>query len=101
MSANVRTPIEIGDNLTIYQVPQQKDRLLEALSASDALELDLSQVGEIDTAGLQLLLLVKREAMKAGKALTLSAHSPAVRELFEFTRLAGYFGDPMIIPRGD
>ena len=88
-------------DLTIYHALAQKSQLLDALGSADTLELDLSQVVEIDTAGLQLLLLAKREANKAGKRMTLTAHSPVVRELIEFTHLGAHFGDPMVITAGE
>ena len=93
--------LAMAQDMTIYHALEQKLLLLEALAEGQTLELDLSQVTEMDTAGLQLLLLAKREAGKAGKAVRLTAHSPAVRELIEFTHLAGYFGDPMVIPRSE
>ena len=93
--------LAIGHPMTIYHAQQQKGELLEALASGSGLELDLSQVAEIDTAGLQLLLLVKREAGKAGKEVKLVAHSPAVRELIEFAHLATHFGDPMVIPASE
>ena len=55
MSANNR--LTILEDLTIYNALEQKQQLLDALSATSRLELDLSQVAEIDTAGLQLLIL--------------------------------------------
>lgn len=91
--------LAITQEMTIYHALEQKTLLLDALAERKILELDLSQVAEIDTAGLQLLLLVKRESNTAGKKLKVIAHSPAVRELIEFTQTAGYFGDPMVIPR--
>ena len=91
----------ITQDMTIYHALEQKAQLLDALNAGQTLELDLSQVVEIDTAGLQLLLLAKREANKAGKRMTLTAHSPVVRELIEFTHLAAHFGDPMVITAGE
>ncbi|HET6718930.1 MAG TPA: STAS domain-containing protein [Rhodocyclaceae bacterium] len=88
-------------DMTIYHALEQKTLLLDALAEGRTLELDLSQVGAIDTAGLQLLLLIKREAGRAGKQLKLTGHSPSVRELIEFTQLAAHFGDPMVIPRNE
>lgn len=52
----------------------------------------------MDSAGLQILLLLKREALKAGKQLSISGHSPAVRQILDLCNLVGVFGDPMIIP---
>ena len=89
--------LALCEDMTIYHAQAQKEQLLGALAAAPSLELDLSQVAEIDTAGLQLLLLVKREAATAGKAFSLTAHSNSVREVIEFTQLGSYFGDPMLI----
>lgn len=89
--------LSIIENMTIYQALAQKQQLIDALSQFPGLELDLSQVGEIDTAGLQLLILAKREASRLGKALQIVAHSPAVRETMDFCNLASQFGDPVVI----
>lgn len=87
-----------GNDLTIYSAMQTKPTILEALAHCTALEIDLSQVGEIDSAGFQLLLLAKREAARQGKTLRLAAHSAAVRETLDFFNMAAHFGDPLVIP---
>jgi len=87
----------VGD-MTIYHAAEQKQQLLDALNAGDELDLDLSTVTEIDTAGFQLLLLAKREARRLGKRLNIVAHSSAVREVVDFFNMAADFGDPMLIP---
>jgi anti-anti-sigma factor len=92
--------LRLEGELTIYTAGEMKSRLLDALAGTDALELNLNDVTEVDTAGVQLLILVKREAALAGKRLTLSEHSPAVMELIETFNLAGWFGDPLVIPAG-
>jgi len=89
--------LAILEDLTIYHAMEQKQQLVAALEESAGLELDLSQVGEIDTAGLQLLILAKREAARLNKQLAIVAHSPAVRQTLDFCHLATYFGDPVII----
>ncbi len=91
----------ICEDMTIYNAAVQKQMLLEALAECDELDLDLSQVAEMDTAGFQVLLLAKREALKAGKAVNLSAHSKAVTELLDLYNMASYFGDPMVIPASE
>ena len=60
--------LSLSDDLTIYHALAQKALLLAALDGADELELDLAQVSEIDTAGLQLLILLKKEAQRAGKS---------------------------------
>jgi anti-sigma B factor antagonist len=88
----------VREELTIYHALEQKSALLDALGACDELELDLAQVGEIDSAGLQLLILLKQEAQRAGKRLSIVAHSQAVRAAIDFCNLAAQFGDPLLIP---
>lgn len=90
--------LAIDEDLTIYHALEHKQRLLEALAGADELELNLSGVGEIDTAGLQLLILLKREAQRSGKTLRIVAHSQAVSSLIDFCNMATEFGDPLIIP---
>jgi anti-sigma B factor antagonist len=91
----------LTDDLSIYHATAHKQQLLDALSTTDALDLDLSQVGHIDCAGLQLLILLKHEAQNTGKSLTISAHSQAVRDAIELCNLAAEFplgADPVLIP---
>ena len=89
--------VVIDGAMTIYDAVANKNALLEALSATAELEIDLARVTEMDTAGVQLLVLVKREAQKAGKALRLAAHSQASLDVLDRYNLGGYFGDPVVI----
>ena len=91
------SPLAIHENMTIYQARAQKEQLLAALATTGKLELDLSGVAEMDTAGLQLLMLLKREVLQQGKRLTISGHSPAVQQILDFCNLVGVFGDPLVI----
>jgi anti-sigma B factor antagonist len=88
----------IKKDMNIYNAAAQKGVLLKALDGCQELDIDLSQVGEMDTAGFQILLLTKREALKAGKVVRLTGHSKAVTELIDLYNMAAYFGDPMVIP---
>jgi anti-sigma B factor antagonist len=87
----------ISDDMTIYNAAVQKLMLLNALAGCEELDLDLSQVSDMDTAGFQILLLAKREAAKANKTMRLTAHSKTVTELLDLYNMASYFGDPMVI----
>lgn len=91
----------IKQDMNIYNASAQKDMLLKALNGCQELDIDLSQVSEMDTAGFQILLLTKREALKANKVVRLTGHSKAVTELIDLYNMAGYFGDPMVIPADD
>jgi len=96
MSASL--PLSLIEDLTIYHALELKQTLLDALSTTSDLELNLSQVSEMDTAGLQLLILLKKEAQHAGKSVRIVAHSQAVSAVIDFCNLAADFGDPLIIP---
>jgi len=92
------TQLSLTEDLTIYNAIELKQKLLGALENDGDLELNLAQVGEMDTAGLQLLILLKMEAQRAGKSVRIVAHSQAVRSIIEFCNLGARFGDPLIIP---
>lgn len=74
--------LAVEGELTIYRAAELKPALLEAVRTADAPALDLSAVTEFDSAGLQLLLVARREAQRLGKPLQVAGASPAVREVF-------------------
>lgn len=88
----------LDGSMNIYNAQEIKGRLMDGLRAAPILELDLSHVNEVDTAGVQLLILVKRESQRLGHDLRIVAHSPAVREVIDFYNMDAFFGDPMVIP---
>lgn len=83
--------------MTIYCVEEQRRALLAALEQAESIEVDLSKVSELDTAGVQLLLSAKRTAVLRNKAFCLIEHSPAVLNVFELLNLNAYFGDPLFM----
>ncbi len=91
-------PLVVSNDLTIYHALELKPTLLDALATTQELELNLSQVSEMDTAGLQLLILLKKEAQRAGKCVRIVAHSQAVSSIIDFCNMAAEFGDPLVIP---
>jgi anti-anti-sigma factor len=97
-AGGARSRIAVEGDLTIYSAAADKQALLAALEAAAALEVDLSRVAEMDTAGLQLLVLLKREAARRGKSMRLVAHSAAALGVLDAYNLVGYFGDPVLIP---
>lgn len=90
-----RKNLIISEDMTIYNAAAHKVKLLKALNSCKELDLDLLKVGEMDTAGFQVLLLTKREAIKAKKNMRLTAHSKAVTEMLDLFNMASYFGDPI------
>ena len=80
--------------LTIYDAQALKSRLLELLGQAplQTLELDLAQVPEIDTSGVQWLLLAAREAQRYQASVRTLAASEAVYDTLEFCRLGPVLG---------
>jgi len=83
----------VEGEMTIYQAAELKGPLVDALHECREMEIDLTDVGEIDTAGIQVLLLMKREAERAGKALRLVCPSAAVIGVFALYNLVSYLND--------
>ena len=79
--------VQIDGELTIYTAADLAAQLLPRLGATPAMALDLSQITEMDGAGLQLLLMIQREAPKAGIQLTVTDQSKAVTETLALCNL--------------
>ncbi len=88
--------LRIEGEMSIFRATE----LMAILQAEPApAEIDLSGVTEIDTAGVQLLMLAKQQAQEARRELRLVGHSPAVLEVFELLNLAAFFNDPLVMAR--
>jgi anti-sigma B factor antagonist len=95
--ANEPCHFTIEGEMTIYNALELKDQLLAPLDQCAHMEIDLAGVSEIDSAGLQLLVMAKNEARARGKTLRISGHSPAVLDVLDICNLEGFFGDPVLI----
>jgi anti-sigma B factor antagonist len=89
--------LTLQSELTIFNANEQKGKLLNFLGSGNELEINLSQVDEVDTAGLQLLILAKRQAMQHGKTLNFTMHSKEVVDILELANLTSTFGDQVIL----
>ena len=88
--------VSVAGDMTVYCASELKPALLlEAAAAHNLLELDLSQVQELDTAGLQLLLLLDREMQ--GR-LRIVACSPGVQAVLQLTHLNHLLGAHTPVP---
>ncbi|MES2257713.1 MAG: STAS domain-containing protein [Pseudomonadota bacterium] len=95
--AEQRERVLIEGELNIYRAADIKAMLHGALQRCATLEVDLAGVTEIDSAGLQVLMLTKQLARSDGRALHLLGHSPAVLEVFELLDLGAWFGDALVM----
>jgi anti-sigma B factor antagonist len=101
MDQKVKHSFNPEGELTIYTVAEHKARLMDALTNCGELEINLARVTEMDTAGLQLLMLAKMESQRRQQTLTIVGHSDAVRDVLELCNLSRFFGDPVLIPSND
>jgi len=86
--------LRIDGEFTIYRAVELQSALKAALAGvpdGADLEVDLSAVSEMDSAGVQLLVAARASARAAGCELRLSGRSPAVDEVFRTLRLAAHF----------
>jgi anti-sigma B factor antagonist len=77
--------LKISGELTIFSV---------ASAQTDELTVDLAGVTELDSAGLQLMLLAKR---KQGKVVHFRDHPDAVLRLIKLARVEPTLGDPLVL----
>jgi anti-sigma B factor antagonist len=80
--------------MTIYVAAQIKPALFAALARHPQSALDLSAVNEIDTAGLQLLLAARRQAI--GRPLTLAGSSSVVLAVLRLCSLSDWLPESAV-----
>ncbi|UVL86149.1 STAS domain-containing protein [Pseudomonas sp. B21-028] len=97
MNTDAHQRIAIKGELSIYTAADWKRRLDDLSGQGGDLELDLGAVQALDTAGLQLLMMAKKEMIARGQLLRLTHHSHAVLEVFGLCDIADFFGDPILL----
>jgi len=80
--------ITLAATLNIQNVTQLYEELLKQLDAKDLIEIDASAVVSIDTATLQLLIVLKQEAVKIHKEISIDFPSDKFIEAAELLGLA-------------
>ena len=90
--------IDIKDEMTIYTASTLKHELLDQLTHHDSLQVSLEGVTEMDSAGVQIMLLLKKEQQSLKKELRFVKHSQPVIDVLEMFNLSGHFGDPIVLP---
>ena len=88
---NSRSLVTLSGEFTIYSAVKFKQQLVGTISECESLEIELSNVSEFDSAGLQLLALLKREADALGRPIRFSGHSASVREVLNLCELNEIF----------
>lgn len=89
--------ITIESDMTIYCASDLREKLNGLCCDSLDIELDLSNVNELDISGVQILMSAKKLREKVKGNLTITQHSKVVVDAFETLGLVPYFGDPVYL----
>ena len=73
----------LDGEISIYNATEVRQYLAENIKIYDGIEMDLSNVNRMDTAGFQLILAVRQEANKNGKKLKLLNPDNEVERVFD------------------
>ncbi|MCU8094123.1 STAS domain-containing protein [Shewanella sp. SM20] len=91
----------LAGELTIYQAEASFNELVNWLNQDIPLIIDLEGVTDIDSSGIQILLMVNKERSTRGFAFSLVNHSKIVVNVFERVGLLALFNDPVLLVGSD
>lgn len=77
------TSLQIGEALTVYEVATLKSEWLQGAKNASAVMLKADHVKEVDGAGLQLLVGLRKWIEHSGNTLSVVAPSPALVSAFD------------------
>jgi anti-sigma B factor antagonist len=77
-----KTSVAIEGDINIYSVKELKERFSEFFENVKNVELDLSAVDAVDTAGFQLLVAVRKELNSKDRILTIINPSNEITRIF-------------------
>lgn len=83
--------LSVTGEMTIYAAEEMLQIFAPYWQEYKQFALDLSEVSEIDTAGIQLLLQFQRKAKQAEQSLQIFSCSQAVQDLLNLYRLSERF----------
>jgi len=75
--------LAIDIDMTIYAIDELKKGFSEEIDSYDRFELNLGKVEDIDSSGIQLLLVLRKELVRKKKKLKLTVLSGVVTKLIE------------------
>lgn len=96
-SDNSKLAVLKPENMTIYEALAIQDLFSTALIQHQKIEVDLSQVAEIDCAGLQLMVALKNDALELKKSMAFTGHSREVIAFLDLFNMNSFFGDPVVL----
>lgn len=89
----------LGDALTMASAVDACDRLRQVSESSERLELDLSSLQDIDTAGVQILLALRKERQAKGHLLRMVQPSQPVQDVMSILGLESLFDEVLTVSK--
>ncbi|MCP5501580.1 MAG: STAS domain-containing protein [Leptospiraceae bacterium] len=90
---------KISGELNIYQALDIRNSFLEILKNHSKIHLDFSEVIDFDSAALQILIGLKREAKAQNKKLRFYNHSDSVLKVLDLFGMLSFFEDKISLNR--
>lgn len=84
--------VEVAPSITVRSAAVFRQHLLEALEADDQIELDVTDVSDVDLSFVQMLHAAREQARRSGKTVRLSA--PAGDAIVALLDRAGFLAAP-------
>lgn len=83
----------ISGEMTIYDAVFLRNELISILTNNNELEIDLSDVTEVDTTGLQIMYALQKEAKILSKKIHWTNHSEAILNTINLLNLGSSLGE--------
>ncbi|MBF0464064.1 MAG: STAS domain-containing protein [Nitrospirae bacterium] len=83
--------LSLEGELSVVRANELKELFIDYVKTAKDIELDLSSVSEIDTAGFQLLVALKKESDGMGRNFRILSVSPAVENLLDLYNVKDMF----------
>jgi len=91
--------VRLGESLDIASAADARSRLLQVSQSSDNLELDLSSLSDIDTAGIQILLALRQQRTRQGARTRMVHPSQPILDAFGLLGLQHVFDEAVVVSR--
>lgn len=79
------------ENMTIYEAQDIQLLFSDTLKVHQSIEVDLSLVGEFDSAGLQLMIALKNDALQQKKEVLFTGFNREVTSFLELFNMNAFF----------
>lgn len=86
--------VVLSGELTIYDAAALRDRVMALLKGAKQLQLDAEAISEVDLAGIQVLVALRRKGDAQGIPVEIMRSSPALTQALQLLALSSNFGLP-------